>query len=59
MKMNYPVLVGRDKEEVLDAWGPVYAIPTTYFVGRDGSICGKHMGPATKEDFEREIKALL
>jgi cytochrome c biogenesis protein CcmG/thiol:disulfide interchange protein DsbE len=59
MKMNYPVLVGRDKEEVLDAWGPIYAIPTTFFVGRDGSICGKHMGPATKEDFEREIKALL
>ena len=59
MKMNYPILVGRDKEEILDAWGPIYAIPTTFFVGRDGSICGKHMGPATKEDFEREIKALL
>ncbi|HEV3486174.1 MAG TPA: TlpA disulfide reductase family protein [Vicinamibacterales bacterium] len=59
MKMNYPVLVGRDSEEILDAWGPVYAIPTSFFVGRDGSICGKHMGPATKEDFEREIKALL
>jgi cytochrome c biogenesis protein CcmG/thiol:disulfide interchange protein DsbE len=59
MKMTYPVLVGRDTEELLDAWGPIYAIPTTFFVGRDGSICGKHMGPATKEDFEREIKALL
>ena len=59
MKMNYPVLVGRDKEEILDAWGPIYAIPTTFFVGRDGSVCGKHMGPAEKEDFEREIKALL
>ena len=59
MKMNYPVLVARDKEEVLDAWGPIYAIPTTFFVGRDGSICGKHMGAATKEEFEKEIKALL
>lgn len=59
MKMNYPVLVGRDKEEILDAWGPIYAIPTSFYVGRDGSICGKHMGPATKEEFEREIKALL
>ena len=59
MKMTYPVLVGRDKEEILDAWGPIYAIPTSFFVGRDGSICGKHMGPATKEEFEREIKALL
>jgi cytochrome c biogenesis protein CcmG/thiol:disulfide interchange protein DsbE len=59
MKMTYPVLVGRDQEEILDAWGPIYAIPTSFYVGRDGSICGKHMGPATKEEFEREIKALL
>ena len=59
MKMTYPVLVGLSKEEILDAWGPIYAIPTSFFVGRDGSICGKHMGPATKEEFEREIKALL
>jgi len=28
-------------------------------VARDGSICTKHLGPATKEQFESEIKGLL
>ena len=28
-------------------------------VGRDGAICGSHVGPATKEEFEKEIKLLL
>jgi cytochrome c biogenesis protein CcmG/thiol:disulfide interchange protein DsbE len=57
-KMNYPVLVGRD-HDILDAFGPLWGYPTTFMIGRDGSICGKHLGPASKEDFEREIKALL
>jgi peroxiredoxin len=58
-KMNYPVLVGRDHEDLLDAYGPLWGYPTSFFIGRDGSICGKHMGPATKEEFEREIRSLL
>jgi cytochrome c biogenesis protein CcmG/thiol:disulfide interchange protein DsbE len=57
-KMNYPVLVGRD-HEILDAFGPLWGYPTTFMIGRDGSVCGKHLGPASKDDFEREIKALL
>jgi thiol-disulfide isomerase/thioredoxin len=55
--MNYPVLQMRP--EVEDFWGPFYGYPTTFFVARDGSICTKHLGPATKEQFEQEIKALL
>ena len=58
-RMNYPVLVGKDSPEVIDAQGPVWGLPTTFLIGRDGSICRKHLGPATKEDFEREIKPLL
>jgi thiol-disulfide isomerase/thioredoxin len=58
-KMNYPVLVGRDSPDLLDAQGPLWGLPTSYVIGRDGSICGKHLGPATKADFEREIKGLL
>ena len=55
--MNYPVL--QMKPEVEDAWGPFYGYPTSFVVARDGSICTKHLGPATKEQFEREIKTLL
>ena len=56
-KMNYPVL--QMTPEVETAWGPFYGYPTSFVVARDGSICTKHLGPATKETFEREIKALL
>src|SRR5258708_26812320 len=56
-RMNYPVL--QLKPEVEDFWGPFYGYPTSFFIARDGSICTKHLGPATKEQFEQEIKALL
>ena len=58
-KMNYPVLVGRDKPELLDAQGALWGLPTSYLIGRDGAICTRHLGPAKKSEFEREIKALL
>jgi thiol-disulfide isomerase/thioredoxin len=58
-KINYPMIVGRDEHELLDAYGPIYGYPISVLVGRDGAVCGKHIGPATKEQFEREIKALL
>jgi thiol-disulfide isomerase/thioredoxin len=58
-KINYPMLVGLGEDELFDAFGPLYGLPTSVIVGRDGSICGRHVGPATKEEFEREIKALL
>jgi peroxiredoxin len=58
-KMNYPVLVGRDKPELLDAQGSLWGLPTSYLIGRDGTICTRHLGPAKKAEFEREIKALL
>ena len=58
-KINYPLLVGKDEEKLLDAYGPLYGYPTTVLVGRTGAVCGRHVGPATKEEFEKEIKALL
>jgi cytochrome c biogenesis protein CcmG/thiol:disulfide interchange protein DsbE len=56
-RMNYPVL--QMTPDVETAYGPFYGYPTSFFIARDGSICIKHLGPATKEQFEREIKALL
>jgi hypothetical protein len=34
-------------------------VPMTFFIGRDGQIARRHMGPVTREQLEREIKALL
>ena len=56
-KMQYPI--GQMESDIEDAYGPFYGIPTSYFIARNGTICTKHLGPATKEQFEQEIKALL
>jgi len=58
-KVNYPLLVGNGREDVQNAFGPLLGIPVSVIIGRDGVIAKKHTGIATKEQFEREIKALL
>jgi thiol-disulfide isomerase/thioredoxin len=59
MKMNYPVLVGNGREDVQDAYGPLWGIPVSVFVARDGKIAKRHSGIASKDQFEQQIKALL
>jgi cytochrome c biogenesis protein CcmG/thiol:disulfide interchange protein DsbE len=56
-KMQYPV--AQMQSDIEDAYGPFYGVPTSFFIARDGSICTKHLGPVSKEQFEREVKALL
>lgn len=56
-QMHYPVL--QMKPEVEDEYGPFYGVPTTYLLTRDGSICTKQLGPASREDLEPKITALL
>ncbi|MDE3155944.1 MAG: TlpA family protein disulfide reductase [Acidobacteriota bacterium] len=58
-KMNYPVLVGLGEQKFQDAYGPMWAVPTTFVIGRDGTICRKHIGISSIQEFEREIQALL
>ena len=59
LKMNYPVLIGAGRDDVERAFGPLPGLPTSFIIARDGKICGQHTGFAPKEQFEREIKALL
>jgi len=59
MKMNYPVLQGLDHDDVQDAYGPMFGIPVTVVISRDGKVCGKHVGLSSKDAFEAEIKSLL
>src|SRR3990170_1647332 len=58
-KMNYPVLDTASREDVQEAYGPLWGLPTAFLIGRDGRICRKNSGFTPKEEFEREIKALL
>jgi peroxiredoxin len=58
-KVNYPLLVGLDRDDIQNAYGPIFAVPITVIIGRNGKICVKHLGPVSKEQFESEIKSLL
>ena len=55
--MQYPVL--QMQSDIEDAYGPIFGVPMSFFIARDGSICKRHLGPASREQVEREIKALL
>ena len=59
MKMNYPVLIGQGRDDVLKAFGPMPGLPTTVIIGRDGTVCSSHTGLTEKAVFEEAIKALL
>lgn len=57
MKINYPLVM--NQEDIESVYGPVYGLPMSFFIARDGSICKKHLGPISKEAAEKEIKGLL
>jgi len=59
MKMTYPVLQGLGHDDMLEAYSPMPALPTTVLISRDGKICARHIGMASKESFEAAIKSLL
>jgi thiol-disulfide isomerase/thioredoxin len=59
MKMNYPVLLGLDHDDLMDAYGPMLGIPVSVVISRDGKICSKHTGLTGKDEFENDIKSLL
>lgn len=58
-KMNYPILLGEGREDVQDAFGPIWGIPASFLISRDGRVCKKHLGIAPKSVFEKEIQALI
>ena len=59
MKMNYVVLQGLGHDDLQDAFGPIFGIPVSVLISRDGKICATHTGLTGKDVFEREIKSLL
>jgi peroxiredoxin len=72
MKMNYPVLNGDEQQDKIDdAYGPLFGLPMSFIISRDGRVCQKHLGlpgatattspdeKTVKDVFEQQIKALL
>jgi thiol-disulfide isomerase/thioredoxin len=58
-EMNYPVLVGAGHENIQEAYGPMWGVPVTVIIGRDGKIAKKQSGIRSLEQFDKEIKKLL
>jgi cytochrome c biogenesis protein CcmG/thiol:disulfide interchange protein DsbE len=56
--MNYPVLVGLGRDDLKQAY-PLYGLPNTFIIARDGTVCRKHTGFALRSQLEPIIKALL
>jgi peroxiredoxin len=56
-KIGYRILHG--DLATARAYGGVSAIPTTFFVGRDGEIKNVHVGYLDKDTFDREVMKLL
>jgi len=56
-KIRYRILFG--DLETARAYGGVAALPTTFFVGKDGMIKNVHVGYMDKEAFDKEVMKLL
>jgi peroxiredoxin len=56
-KIAYRILFG--DLETARAYGGVSALPTTFFVGKDGEIKNVHVGYMDKDDFDKEVRKLL
>jgi thiol-disulfide isomerase/thioredoxin len=59
LKVNYPLLDGNNRDDVEKAFGPMWGLPTTVIVARDGTILKKHAGIASKEQFQQYIESAL
>ena len=57
--VTYPMLVGLGREDFLEAYGPIYGIPMTFFINREGTLCRTHAGIANRKEFEEDIADLL
>jgi thiol-disulfide isomerase/thioredoxin len=59
IKVNYPLLDANNRKDVEDAFGPMWGLPTSVIVGRDGKVQKRHSGIATKEQFRQYVESLL
>lgn len=57
-KINYPIVID-SSGEVASAYGGIRSIPTTYLIGRDGTVKETIVGYRPKEVFEEAIKKAL
>ena len=57
LKPSYPVFVA--DESITREFGEINALPTTYFVQRNGTIYAKHVGELSRSHMIKDIEAVL
>ena len=55
--MPYPVLLGGDSLE--KPYGGLDAMPTSFYVDRDGTVVAAQMGISSKADMETKIRRII
>jgi peroxiredoxin len=55
--INYPVVLADNK--IVDAFGGIDGLPTTFIIDRNGNIVKQHLGFTPPTTIEKEVKALL
>jgi thiol-disulfide isomerase/thioredoxin len=55
LKVNYPLLVGRDRSDVARAFDAEQVIPVSWLIRRDGSVQAKVTGIHGKNWFEQQL----
>ena len=56
-EIPYTIVMGNQK--VVDSFGGVRGIPTAFIISQDGKIYRKIVGLVAKEQYEKDVKALL
>jgi len=57
MKMTYPVLI--DGDSISKPYGGLDAMPTSFFLDRNGTVVAAHLGLTSKDEIEAKIKKSL
>jgi peroxiredoxin len=57
VRITYPIVIGDGN--LAEAYGGIEAIPTTFFIDKQGNIADKHLGYMPKADFEQRVKRIL
>jgi thiol-disulfide isomerase/thioredoxin len=57
MQINYPVLL--DANAIADSWGGVDALPTTFFIDRNGRIVASTVGLASRDEIVADIQKAM
>ncbi len=56
-KVNYTLLIGSDA--VADAYGGIDALPTTFYIDREGRMMERVFGAGAKSEIEESVKKVL